>query len=131
MLMLYDGHCSVCAASARSVEKLDRGRGRIRTVDFRRSLEEASAAGISSEQLEASLHTIARSGQVSRGPDAVREAIRSVGLGPLACTLSWPIIGGLFGACYDVFARNRLRWFGIKPDVCNDGRCPIDSNRTP
>ena len=131
ILLLYDGHCSVCVGTARTVERLDNGRGRIRTVDFRTSTAEADQAGITPERLETSLHTVHPDGRVSRGPEAVREAMRAVRLGAFARVLGWPIIGHVFGACYDVFARNRLNWFGTDPTECGTGACGIEPASPP
>lgn len=123
MIVLYDGRCSVCTRTARALEKLDRGRGKLRTVDFRGSTAESSRAGISAEQLEASMHTIAPDGRVRRGPDAVRHALRTVGLGAFSWVLGLPVIGAVFGRFYDWFARNRLRWFGLPDEALDHGGC--------
>lgn len=130
--MLYDGRCSLCTRSAGALRRLDRGRGRVRLVDFRTDTTVAPRAGITAEALEGAMHAVHADGLVRVGPQAVRDALRAVGMGPAARVLGWPIIGPVFGRCYDLIARNRLQWFARResaPEGCQDGACRIDHRR--
>lgn len=130
--VLYDGRCSLCTRSAAGLRRLDRGRGRVRVVDFRADMSVATANGISAEALEGAMHAVHADGLVSAGPQAVRDALRAVGLGPAARVLGWPVVGPLFGRFYDLIARNRLKWFAQRepaPAGCEDGACRIDHGR--
>ncbi len=112
LTVFYDGWCSLCAGTARSLNKMDRGRSRVRMVDFRADFSEAAAAGITPQALEGAMHAVHPDGRVTAGPEAVRDALRVLGLGPMSAVLGWPVVGGVFGVFYDWLARNRLKWFG-------------------
>lgn len=104
----------------------------MRVVDFRADMSVATANGISAEALEGAMHAVHADGLVSAGPQAVRDALRAVGLGPAARVLGWPVVGPLFGRFYDLIARNRLKWFAQRepaPAGCEDGACRIDHGR--
>lgn len=126
VVVLFDGRCSVCAGSARGLVRLDRGRGRVELMDFRRDMAAADRAGISAAALEGSMHAIDAGGAVFAGPEAVRVALRAVGLGGVSWALGLPVIGPVFGRFYDWFARNRLRWFARADGACEHGSCRID-----
>lgn len=126
LTVLYDGRCSLCAGSARALERIDRGRGRVRLVDFRVDMAKADRAGITPDALEGAMHAIHPDGRVVRGPDAVRDALRAVGWKPASWVLALPVVGPLFARCYDTLARNRLRWFARRepvPPGCAGGVC--------
>jgi predicted DCC family thiol-disulfide oxidoreductase YuxK len=123
LTVLYDGRCSLCNRSAAALIRLDRDRGRVRPVDFRAHPEVARNAGISDAALEGAMHAVQADGRVSKGPDAVRDALRAVGLGPASWVLGLPVVGPLFGRFYDLIARNRLRWFPQDGDSCEHGAC--------
>lgn len=131
LTVFYDGRCSLCDGTARSLVKMDRGRGRVRVVDFRADFSEAEKAGIAPEALEGAMHAVHADGRVTAGPEAVRDALRAVGLGPVSAVLGWPLVGGVFGRLYDWVARNRLRWFGRGDvgkagDGCDGGVCRVE-----
>jgi predicted DCC family thiol-disulfide oxidoreductase YuxK len=131
LTVFYDGRCSLCAGTARSLVKMDRGRGRVRVVDFRADFSEAERAGIASEALEGAMHAVHADGRVTAGPQAVRDALRAVGLGPVSAVLGWPVVGGVFGRLYDWVARNRLKWFGRGGEEevgggCDGGVCRVE-----
>lgn len=123
LTVLYDGRCSLCVRSAEGLRRADRGRGRVRLVDFRVDDGPARGAGISAADLEGAMHAVHADGRVSRGPEAVRDALRAVGLGSVAWLLGLPVVGPGFRRAYGVVARNRLRWFG--KDGCEDGACRV------
>jgi predicted DCC family thiol-disulfide oxidoreductase YuxK len=130
LTLLYDGRCSLCVRTADALRRLDRDRNRVRLVDFRADFAPADAAGISPGALEGAMHGIHPDGRVVAGPDAVRDALRAVGFGPVSRVLGWPIVGPLFGRLYDTVARNRLKWFAQQgreaPPGCDGGVCRID-----
>ena len=129
LTVLYDGHCSLCSRSAEALRRLDRGRGRVRPVDFRENRDPARRAGIEDEALEGAMHAIHADARVTKGPDAVRDALRAVGWGPVSWLLGLPLIGPVFARFYDFIARNRLRWFARTSDApasCEHGVCRLD-----
>ncbi|MBL4591154.1 MAG: DUF393 domain-containing protein [Phycisphaerales bacterium] len=119
----YDGWCSVCTKSAAVFEKLDRGRGLVRCVDFRSDDPLIEFAGIDLQTLAASLHVRTPQGEILSGPDSIRYVYQITGRGWQASWTRLPIIRQITDAGYRVFARNRLRWFGRS--VCEDGSCSI------
>jgi len=123
-IVYYDGWCSVCISSARFIDKLDRGRGIVRCVDFRSDDPLIELAGVDTSRLAASLHTRLPSGELLSGPEAIRAVYRATGRGWQAAWTRWPIIRPIVDACYRVFARNRLRWFATHR--CTDGVCSIE-----
>jgi predicted DCC family thiol-disulfide oxidoreductase YuxK len=131
LTVLYDGHCSLCCRSADALRRMDRGRGRVRLVDFRSDSGPALEAGIQPEALEGAMHAVHADGSVSKGPDAVRDALRAAGWRWVARLLAWPVVGPLFARVYDVIARNRLRWFARRDGdgtggSCEHGSCGVD-----
>lgn len=126
LTVLYDGRCSLCTRSAAGLTRLDRGRNRLRMVDFRSNPNVVSGAGISEEAMEGAMHAVHADGKVTKGPQALRDALRAAGLGPASWVLGLPLIGPLFGRFYDILARNRLRWFPQGDASCEHGACKID-----
>lgn len=131
LTVLYDGHCSLCVRSAAALERLDRKRGRIRMVDFRTHPAPAADAGITPDALEGAMHAIHPDRRITKGPDAVRDALRAVGWRWAARLLALPLIGPVFARVYDTIARNRLRWFARKAvapgaAACEHGTCRAD-----
>lgn len=128
-LVFYDGRCSVCTRFAQRAVRKDRGRGLVRTIDFRAEPDEPARFGIAPEALESSLHAVDTSGAVHAGPDAVRLTMRSLGSRVVPAITELPIAGRVFAWSYGVFARNRLKWFGTEPrEACTDGSCPAHAD---
>lgn len=95
-------------------------------VDFRANPEVVRGAGISGAAMEGAMHAVHADGRVSKGPEAVRDALRAIGLGSASWVLGLPVVGPLFGRFYDILARNRLRWFPQGDASCEHGACRID-----
>lgn len=126
LTVLYDGRCSLCTRSAAGLTRLDRDRLRLRMVDFRANPEVVRDAGIPEAAMEGAMHAVHADGRVTKGPEAVRDALRAAGLGPASWVLGLPLVGPVFGRFYDILARNRLRWFPQAGDSCEHGACKID-----
>lgn len=135
LTVFYDGRCSLCTRTRAALTRMDRGRGRVRFMDFRANPEAPARHAITPEAMEGAMHAVHPDGRVTKGPEAVRDALRAVGLGPVAWALRLPVVGALFARFYDVLARNRLRWFGVKGATdCEHGACrvtPGAGDRTP
>lgn len=111
-IIVFDGHCRLCLASLRFVDKRDRKR-RLRYVPFQESAGQLVCEhfGIDREALESFL--LLDGGQVHRKSAAWSRILRHL-------TLPWPWAGSLLAmlpaefsdAIYDFVGRHRLRWFG-------------------
>lgn len=122
-IVYYDGWCSMCTRSAEHFRKLDKGRGIIRCVDLRSDDPLLELASVDREQLAKSLHTRQPSGELLSGPEAIRAVYQACGKGWRLAWTRLPIIRNIVNACYRVFAKHRLRWFGTQD--CDDGSCAI------
>lgn len=130
ILVFYDGRCSVCVRSANYFRKHDRDRGLVRCIDFRADPEAAALADRPIEQLSASLHARLPNGTVQSGPEAIRTIMDALGRGWQARWTRWPIIRPIADRCYNVFARNRLRFFEIKHECDDSCAVPHRSDHT-
>lgn len=128
ILVFYDGHCSVCRASAAHFTKLDNSRGIIECVDFRTDPAAPQRAGTTAQSLEATLHARVPGGALLRGPEAIRAVYAALGRGRRAGWTSLPVIRPVVDAAYRLFAKNRLRWFGDSGacSSCDSGSCGVD-----
>jgi predicted DCC family thiol-disulfide oxidoreductase YuxK len=122
LTVLFDGSCSLCRASARRVEKLDR-RGRIELLD----LHDPSAAErfpeVDRAQAMKWMQAVDRKGRIFSGADAwARIGLLLPGWSLLASILLVPGVRSIAGKAYSWVARNRYRW---NRDVCEDGTCRV------
>jgi predicted DCC family thiol-disulfide oxidoreductase YuxK len=120
--LLYDGACPVCS---REVLWLYRRRpDAIEAVDISLEGFDASAYGLTAEQVDGALYGIRPDGGVTVGMDSLREAYRLGGLGWLVAWTGWWPARPVFDALYRGFARNRMRigrLLGRGNDDCGDG----------
>lgn len=124
-IVLYDGMCSACSASAAKLRKLDGGRGRLELVDLRQETDLLEAHGLSASEIRRVMHTITPDGRVHLAMDALRVTMSAIGRGWM---LGWTTLPGIRWATdrlYLWFAKNRLRWFA--GSSCEDGVCAVDS----
>jgi len=120
----YDGWCSACTKSAELFTKLDKSRGLVVCIDFRSDTKHMDSVNIDPSALAASLHAIAPDGTIYSGPEAIRQSFTVLGKKHTASWTALPIIRPVVDACYQIFARNRLRWFSNHK--CKDGSCKTD-----
>ena len=118
--ILIDGGCALCAREATLMEKMDRGRGRLRLVDIASPDFDPSAYGKTYEQVMAHIHGVTDDGTVISGVEVFRRAYAAVGWGWLLSWTAAPVIRPIADWAYQVFARVRLKLPG------NRARCEID-----
>ncbi|MGJ8637375.1 MAG: thiol-disulfide oxidoreductase DCC family protein [Phycisphaerales bacterium] len=129
-LVYYDGWCSACIKSASLFTKLDKNRGHLQCVDFRNSDDpRLELIKLDQAQLATSLHTRTPDGSIHSGPEAIRQAFTVLGRRHSASWTALPIIKPIVDWCYQIFAKNRLRWFGNHK--CKDGTCAINPQASP
>ncbi len=131
--VLYDGACPLCRREIRTLERLDRGRGRVDFEDISQPAFDPAAYGLDAEQVMARIHGVLPDGRVVEGLEVFRRVYAAVGLGWLMAPTRWPLLRDVSEAGYRIFARNRLRWTGRAAD-CESGRCqlpkhPSDAHR--
>jgi predicted DCC family thiol-disulfide oxidoreductase YuxK len=103
--VIYHARCPLCGREIATLERLDRGRGRIQ---FRDLWEEGLPAGLDREAALDRIHAVLPDGTLIEGMEVFRRAYAAVGLGWLLAATAWPLLRPLADAAYALFARNRL-----------------------
>ncbi len=124
MQILVDGLCPLCRHEARLLERLDAGRGRLRTVDIAAPAFDPAAFGVSFEEVMGKIHGVLPDGRLITGMEVFRRAYDAVGWGWLWAPTGWPVLRPIFDAAYRWFARNRYRLTG-RADPCVGDRCRV------
>ena len=106
LTVFYDGACPVCAFEIAKLRQRD-GRGCLHAVDISAPGFAADGHGFRQSALEASIHVVARDGEVLRGAEALRRVYRAVGLGWLVAPTAWPGLRALSDLAYRAFATRR------------------------
>jgi predicted DCC family thiol-disulfide oxidoreductase YuxK len=109
--VFFDGACPLCAREVRILHALDR-RGRIRWVDIARPGFDASALGVSFDDLMARMHGRLPDGTWVEGVETFRRIYAALGFEPLVALTRLPGIAHALDWAYERFARNRLRLTG-------------------
>ena len=122
-LVFYDGWCSMCIRSARLFTKLDRQRNLVICIDLRSDDPRIADVGVDIETLATSLHTKTPDGTLYAGPEAIRQAMSTLGKGASVSWTRWFVLRPAVDFFYRIFARNRLRWFATH--ACENGACSI------
>jgi predicted DCC family thiol-disulfide oxidoreductase YuxK len=107
--LLYDGACPICSREIALLQKLDRGKGRIRYEDISGLGPEEQAHGLDRERLLSRIHGVLPGGKVIEGMEVFRCAYSAVGFGWLLAPTRWPLLRTVADAGYRWFARNRQR----------------------
>ena len=128
--VFYDGECPLCSREIRLLERLDRGRGRLRFDDISRPGFDPGVFGLDAAELMARIHGVLADGTIVEGVEVFRHAYAAVGLGWLMAPTRWPGLRPLADMAYRMFARNRLRWTG-RASACEAGRCQDVGNQEP
>ncbi|MDY7107308.1 MAG: DUF393 domain-containing protein [Planctomycetota bacterium] len=121
LTIFIDGECPLCRREARTLERLDRGRGRLKLVDITDASFDPGRFGRSVDQMMAAIHGRLPDGTMITGMEVFRRAYAAVGLGWLLAPTAWPGLRRLFDRLYAWFARNRTRLTGRGSD-CSE-RC--------
>ena len=122
-IVLYDGWCSVCSASATKLRRMDK-HDRLELISLRDDAAHIETHGLDPKEVRRVMHAITPEGEVLVAMDALRATMSAVGRGWM---LSWtriPIISWICDRFYLWFANNRLRFFKRK-HACDDA-CSID-----
>lgn len=124
-LTIYiDGSCPLCRREARFLERLDKGKGRLRMVDIADPAFDPTPTGHSLAELMGRIHAVSPDGGVLTGVEVFRRAYRAVGWGWLLGWTAWPGFRSIADAGYVLFARYRHLLGGGKL-ACEDGRCKV------
>jgi predicted DCC family thiol-disulfide oxidoreductase YuxK len=128
-LVLFDGQCPICVRQARSMTRLDRGRGRIAVQDITAEGFDAARYGLTLDQAMSGIHGVFPDGRVVRGMETLREVYRRVGRGWMLAPTGWPVLRQLYDAFYRWFARNRGWLSGPWRARCEGGQCSVDPSQ--
>ncbi|MCL4220310.1 MAG: DUF393 domain-containing protein [Phycisphaerales bacterium] len=119
----YDGLCPVCRHEASLLRRLDRGRGRVRLVDFTSPDFDPREIGVSHEALMGSIHGLTGDGRLVTGMEVFRRAYGTLGWGWVWAPTGWPVLRPVFDGLYRIFARYRPRLSGARR--CDHARCAV------
>ena len=115
-LLLFDGICSLCNASVRFVLRHDR-RQRIHCAPLQSGLARDLLARHGRDLKALNSLVYLRKGRLLTRSRGALELARDLGF-PWALTYLFVVVPGpLRDMVYDLVARNRYRWFGVK-DAC-------------
>jgi predicted DCC family thiol-disulfide oxidoreductase YuxK len=123
--LLYDGACPICSREVALLQKLDRGKGRIRFEDIAGLRPGERAHGRDRETLLDRIHGVLPDGEVIEGVEVFRRAYAAVGLGWLLAPTRWPLLRRVADAGYRWFARNRQRLTGRRAPTPRAG--PVET----
>ena len=121
LTLLYDGQCPLCRREIAWMRTRN-GRGLLGFQDIHAADFEASALGVSVEQLMAEIHGINTDGSLIKGIDVFAIAYSAVGFGWLAAAIRSRWLRPVFKCLYAWFARYRRR---LKRTNCQTGQCGI------
>lgn len=117
-LLLYDGHCRLCAASARSLRSWSKGTLELKSF---RDVDVAAGYGLSIEACEKSIHLVRSDGVIDAGVGALVGAVRHRWFSPL---LVWVRLPGLRSVADRLYALVSKWRFRIAGTTC-DGGCSL------
>lgn len=123
-IILYDGSCSICTASANKLRQYDRHTNRLTLIDFRQDDSHITKHSLNPAEIRRVLHVITPSGQVLTAMNALRHTMKQVGRNKLLAWSSLPIVRPLCDRLYIIIANNRHRLPGSHK-ACPDGSCSI------
>ncbi len=125
-IILYDGFCSMCTASADKLRRLDRRSDRLLLIDFRQDDSHITAHNLDPIEIRRVLHAITPEGQVLRAMDALRHAMKQINRNKFLAWTALPILRPICDRLYLIVANNRHRLPGSHKD-CPDGACSIEN----
>lgn len=124
LTLYYDGSCRFCAMEMKRLGRWDRG-GKLAFVDIALPGFDPSHLGAEMAQLDLQLYSQTCDGRILIGTDSMLAAYTLAGRGWMVWPLRVPLLRGVLGWLYRLFARNRYkmsRLLGYKP-VCADAVC--------
>lgn len=120
-VILFDGHCRLCSAAARKLERLLGGRG-TELRSFRDEGALSSFPEVSYERCEKAMQLVQADGRVVEGAEAIVQAMGRRVWGRLLYVYYVPGLRQLVDLLYGVVARYRFR---IAGRACPDGACAV------
>ncbi|MGH7276624.1 MAG: thiol-disulfide oxidoreductase DCC family protein [Candidatus Rokuibacteriota bacterium] len=109
-VLIYDGECAMCRASALWVMRLALAGGALEILPCRSAPRRARFPQIADAACVAAMQLVLPDGRVLAGPDAVPELLRRIrGLGWLATVFALPGVRPLARRFYAWVAKNRMR----------------------
>jgi predicted DCC family thiol-disulfide oxidoreductase YuxK len=109
-VLIYDGDCAVCRASALWLMRLALASGRLEILPGRSDARRARFPAITEESTMQAMQLVLPDGRVVSGADAVPEILKAIrGLGWLAAAFSVPGARPLARRVYAWVAKNRMR----------------------
>jgi predicted DCC family thiol-disulfide oxidoreductase YuxK len=122
IVMLFDGSCRFCTASAKQLAR--RGRG-VKTRNFQDEGVLDAYPKISYEAAMKRMHVVDDAGEVFAGAGAVFRVFRTVPwLAPFTYIYFVPGLRQLFDIGYDLVAKYRYKLFG-RTATCDGGTCHL------
>ena len=110
--LLYDSHCPICMMEVEFLRKRDLNE-RIRFTDLQSpDYNPKDHGGVKFEDGMRKIRAILPGDRIVTGIEVFRETYKAIGLGWMFALTSFPIIGNMADALYDVWAENRLRLTG-------------------
>ncbi len=109
-VLIYDGECAMCRASALWLMRLALSRGALEILPCRSEPRRARFPRVSDEACMAAMQLVLPDGRVLAGADAVPELLRRIrGLGWLAALFALPGARPVARRFYAWVAKNRMR----------------------
>jgi predicted DCC family thiol-disulfide oxidoreductase YuxK len=109
-VLIYDGECAMCRASALWLMRLALSSGRLEILPCRSTPRRARFPRLSDEACMTAMQLVLSDGRVLTGADAVPELLRRIrGLGWLATVFALPGVQPLARRFYAWVAQNRMR----------------------
>ncbi len=120
-VILYDGHCRLCVAGAKELQRLLGGQG-TQLRSFREEGVLAAYPGVAYERCEAAMQLVQANGRVVEGAEAIVRALGRRAWGKLLYVYYVPGLRQLADLLYRAIARYRFR---IAGRACPDGACSV------
>ena len=109
-VLIYDGECAMCRASALWLMRLALSRGELEILPCRSDPRRVRFPQVADEACMTAMQLVLADGRVLAGADAVPELLRRIrGLGWLAAFFAWPAVRPLARRFYAWIAKNRMR----------------------
>jgi predicted DCC family thiol-disulfide oxidoreductase YuxK len=128
---MLDGACALCSREGRMLMRLDKGKGRLATLDIASPTFDPAAFGLTHEQVMARIHARTPDGHIITGVEVFRRAYAAVGLGFLLAWTAWWPFRPIVDRFYIWFANHRLQISALAAKVlggeppCADGSCAL------
>jgi len=124
-VILYDGYCIFCTASAKRLQRWGR-RDQIEIRSFQENGVLDEYPSISYQAAMKEMHVVSPEGVIYKGAEAVVRVLATRRIaGWLAYAYYLPGLHQLIDATYRTIAKNRYRILGRTGVVCDEGTCHL------